>query len=357
MADEVAAAASASNSRISLWQLLAHAELPARKCRFLWDQLNGLPDPEARLRNHPSLTPAERAKVSADSLAKLLEVERQGIRFVPEADYPEPLLQWEDRTPALFAIGQFDAALQPTVGIVGTRAATAYGRAAAYKFAQALAASGITVVSGGALGIDAQAHKGALEAGGKTIAVLSGGVDRVYPRVHAALFAEIAKSGCLVSQFAVGAMPEAYRFLVRNRLIAALSKVLLVVEAPERSGALSTASAANELGRTVFVAPANIDNQNFRGSHALIRDGAVLVDHPDQILEDIGVVKVTAAKPDPRVSPNASRILDVLSVDPLSAELISTRSGLTAAEVLSELTMLEMEGVVLRDGNGYAVRL
>jgi DNA processing protein len=214
----------------------------------------------------------------------------------------------------------------------------------------------VTVVSGGALGIDAAAHRGAMEAGGRTVAVLAAGVDHVYPAVHHGLFAQIRQNGCLVSQFAVGSKPSEYRFLVRNGLVAALSLAVLVIEAPQRSGAIRTANAANDLGRDVFVVPANIDAMSFRGSFSLIRDGATLVSHPSEILESLGIEARDVATEHPAPSGPGEVILSVLSVTPLAAERIVERTGLETADVLSELTMLELEGRVIRDAGGYAVK-
>jgi DNA processing protein len=182
-------------------------------------------------------------------------------------------------------------------------------------------------------------------------------VDKLYPALHRGLFSEIRKNGCLFSQFAIGSRPNAYRFLTRNGLIAAMSLAAVVVEAPLRSGAMSTAHHANELGRQVFVVPANIDNLNFSGSHSLIRDGAVLVDHPDQVLEALGLSAAPAKQPELALpSAVGERILGVLTVEPLAAEFIVERTGLDTAEVMSELTMLEIDGRVMRDAGGYALR-
>jgi DNA processing protein len=241
------------------------------------------------------------------------------------------------------------------VAIVGTRGASAYGRACAMKFAEALARAGVTVVSGGALGIDAAAHKGALEAGGRTVAVLAAGIDNVYPSVHAGLFRQIRAQGALVSQFAVGVKPGDYRFLVRNSLVAALSQAVLVVEAPLRSGAMRTAHAAAEYGRDVFVVPANIDLLSFSGSFSLIRDGAALVSHPDEVLEALGI-SPAPVEPQPAAVGLAAKILAVLSTATKSTERIVQDVGGDAPEILSELTMLELEGRVIRDAGGYALR-
>lgn len=353
-----AAAEVSRSSELCLWQALALADLPAAKCGRLWAELKGTAEPVVSLKSHPALAKPELERIGAGSPSWMDTVERLHIGLVLEDRFPAQLFQAPGRTPALFVVGDWAAVQKPTIGIVGTRGASPYGRAAAYKFAEAFARAGVTVVSGGALGIDAEAHRGALAAGGQTVAVLSGGVDRIYPRVHASLFSDISANGCLVSQFAVGERPDPYRFLTRNKLIAALSLALLVIEAPERSGALSTSTAANELGRSVYVVPANIDAETFRGSHALIRDGATLVDHPDQILEDLHLAPVESSRGAVKdLSEIAQKIMQVLTVNPMNAEKISETTSLSPSDVLSELTILEMDGIVVRQSGGYAVRL
>lgn len=269
---------------------------------------------------------------------------------------PELLREAAGTPSAIFIDGDASALDAPCVAIVGTRSASLYGKACAMKFAEAFARAGVTVVSGGALGIDAAAHQGALAAGGRTAAVLAAGVDNVYPAVHAGLFGQIRAQGCLVSQFAVGSKPADYRFLIRNTLIAALCHAVLVVEAPLRSGAMRTANAAAEYGRDVFVVPANIDMLSFAGSFHLIREGASLASHPDDVLDALGIAPVAAQEAAPPSSAG-DRILAVLSTRPIPTEKIVELSGLDTAEVLSELTMLELEGRVLRDAGGYAIRL
>lgn len=279
---------------------------------------------------------------------------KDGVRVIEASQFPAVLHESGNMPPALFAKGTSACLFGPVVAIVGTRSASTYGKACAFKFGQALARSGVTVVSGGALGIDAEAHKGALEGGGHTVAVLATGIDTVYPRVHYGLFQRIVESGCLLSQFALGSKVADYKFLIRNILIAALSSAVLVVEAPMRSGAISTAMAANELGREVFVVPANIDHPGFQGSFGLLRDGATLVSHPDQILESLQLSPAEATQA-PDASEQGSMILSVLNSDPISTEQIVERTGLETAEVLSELTLLELEGRVIRGPSGYAL--
>lgn len=334
------------------WQVLLAVETPPAKTRDLLRELRATRlEPTAFLRAHPRLTDAERRRLDLVDLRALEKALDRGVRAVPaedldRADTPLP--------PALFVWGDPVALQEPAVAIVGTRGASTYGKACSRKFAETAARAGATVVSGGALGIDAAAHEGALEAGGRTVAVLGSGVDVVYPAAHAGLFDRIRDRGALVSQFACGAGPNGYKFLVRNGLIAALATVVVVIEAPEGSGALNTANAAAELGRQVLVVPGTIDRNGFRGSHALIRDGAALLDHPDQMLEalglDPGTVQAATAAPD-------SAVLAALSIDPLPVEKIVEITGLDPPAVMAELTMLELDGRVLRDGIGYARKL
>jgi len=339
------------------WQALLAAECSAAKSRVLVEELGSLPDSEAlsELSRHLLLTDAEQRRIASADMAALERAVKSGVQVLEAPDYPETLANAGGTPAGLFIAGEAACLDRPTVAIVGTRAASTYGKAVAHKFGEALGRAGVTVVSGGALGIDAAAHRGALDAGGSTVAVLATGVDNVYPRVHQHLFGQIQQSGCLVSQFSVGSSPSGYRFLQRNDVIAAMSMAVLVVEAPIRSGAMRTANSANELGREVFVVPANIDAFSFQGSFRLIRDGATLVSHPMELLESLGLEAV-AEEPKPAPSGPGGQILGVLTVVPLAAELIVERTGMDTAEVLSELTMLELEGLVIRDGNGYAIR-
>lgn len=348
----------ASTDNPEAWQALLGAELSPARARELGRLIETQGLSAADVMSHASLAPAEAQRVASLSESGLKDALDAGVRIVRPTDFPETLAQVSEPPPALFAWGQWDCAHEPKVAIVGTRGASTYGRAVASKFAEAFARAGVTVISGGALGIDAAAHKGAMSAGGKTIAVLAGGLDKVYPAVHGGLFTQIRGNGCLVSQFAIGTRPNAYKFLVRNGLIASMADATLIVEAPARSGALATANAANELGRPVFVVPANIDNLLFAGSHALIRDGATLVSHPEQVLSVLGLEPGLLLTPPPLTidSEVSRRILEVLTTEPRSAEFITGRTGLDTSTVLSELTMLEMDGIVLRESKGYAIR-
>ncbi len=333
----------------AFWQLLLAGELSARKARLVAADLALLPEAISLLPRHEALSDGERRRILAAS-----------SQILPDAhllleDGMPVLLREAEGPPVVFVRGDASCLHAPCVAIVGTRRATAYGRACAQKFAEGLARAGVTVVSGGALGIDAAAHMGALGVGGRTAAVLAGGVDNVYPSVHVGLFSRIQESGCLVSQFACGARPGEHKFLLRNDLIAALSAAVLVVEAPPKSGALRTAAEAADLGREVFVVPAAIDNRAYWGSFNLLRDGATLVYHPDQILSSLGIEPAPEAPLAPPEG-DAERIVAVLNAEPIDPERIVERTGLDASTVLSELTLLEIDGRVLRHAGGYALR-
>ncbi|MBN8690572.1 MAG: DNA-processing protein DprA [Armatimonadetes bacterium] len=313
-------------------------------------------DPIQVLKNHRLLTESERKRITgADDLA-LEKAINAGAKVIEQKDYPESLQVVDHTPPALFYRGSLDCLNAPCVAIVGTRRATTYGLAVAQKFSERLAKVGLTIISGGASGIDTAAHRGALDVGGKTAAVMGTGIDKVFPATNHRLFDEIAqKNGVLVSQFACGATTEPAFFIQRNELIAALADAVLVIEAPEKSGALRTAGVAANLNRPVFVVPGSISLENYRGSHALIRDGATLVDHPDQVFEAFEIVPDAEEDPETAELSDVQRqILEVVSDQPMAAEKIIAMTGLETSEVLGELTMMEIDGWLIRDGIGYS---
>jgi len=341
------------------WQYLAAAELSPGKAREFLSTLGPSHDPISALMTYPGLSKGVRNRFAHLDLRKFERALASGVQVLTEDAYPDSLSGLPGMPPSLFVWGDPMVLHEPCVGIVGTRRASAYGKAAARKFAEAFALAGVTVVSGGALGIDAQAHEGALEAGGKTVAVLGNGVEAAFPQAHAPLFARIREQGCLVSQFAVGKPSVPENFPIRNQLVAALCDAVLVVEAPLKSGSLITTTAAAEMGREVFVIPSTINHENFRGSHALIRDGATLVDHPDQIFEALGIEPArqnrTQTSTDASAGPQGL-ILGSLGPEPLRAEQLIEATGLNPEIVMSELTMLELDGLVLRGDGGYSLR-
>lgn len=272
-------------------------------------------------------------------------------------DYPPLLREVPARPLVLFVAGDPCTLILPQIAIVGSRNATPGGLQNAGAFAHCLAGAGFCITSGLAEGIDGAAHRGALRAGGRTLAVCGTGLDRIYPRRHAGLARDIAASGALVSEFAPGTAPAAGNFPRRNRIISGLSAGTLVVEAAARSGALITANFASEQGREVFAVPGSIHSPQSRGCHRLIRDGAHLVETATDIVDELdGLLQQLGrlAAPGGQANDDAAsalaegprRVLDALGWDPVDMDTLVIRSGLTPAELSSMLLPLELEGLV-----------
>jgi DNA processing protein len=252
----------------------------------------------------------------------------------------------------------------PTIAVVGTRRASADGKKIARSFARTLAAAGCTIASGMAFGIDAAAHEGALDAGGgsacgATVAVLAGGLDAIYPHSHRGLAERIlARGGTLISEYPPGATPLAYRFIERNRIMSGISRGVLIVEAPESSGALATARYAAEQNREVFVVPGAITSSNFKGSHALIRQGAELVTSPDDILEAYDIdKKENIAVRAGASSPEEIVILKALAEigAPADVDKLIALTRLEPRTVNQALGFLLMRGIVKELNEGYTI--
>lgn len=340
------------------WQLALRIDPYGRRLPELYEALEAaqLSDPLGALRTHPLLTERDRSLLAQVDSRRLEAVLNAGAWCRSCFDLGLPWREW-GIPPALFGRGKVVDSGVVRVAIVGTRTASTYGKAVAMKFAQHLAGCGIEVVSGGAFGIDAAAHKGALEAGGSTLAVLGTGIENLQPAANAGLFQEIISRGSIVSQYPVGAPGKGDAFVARNHTIAALSHAVIVVEAPEKSGALHTARAAAELGREVFVAPGPITMETFRGSHSLIRDGATLTDHPGQVLDQLGIQDIAVKKAaGESVSDTGSEILEALKEGPLQVESLADVLGLEPGELMAELSLLEVEGLVSRVPEGYALQ-
>lgn len=274
-----------------------------------------------------------------------------------EDGYPPALLQLSDPPPLLYLRGDPALLSGRRVAIVGSRAATPTGRRGAERIARELSEAGVTVVSGLALGIDAAAHRGALAARGGTIAVLGAGPDRPYPAGNRGLFEEIVERGLLLSEFAPGESPRPYHFPRRNRIIAALSAAVVVVEAARKSGALITADHALDLGREVFGVPGSIENPQAAGVHALLREGAHLLTAGPELLEVMGWVPCESERPDlfsgVETKPVHLPAEAFVEAIPRSFDELVERSGLVPAKLLSLLTRLEMEGRVVRGPEGW----
>jgi DNA processing protein len=294
------------------------------------------------------------------TIAPTLEwLAQPGHHLITLADdgYPSLLREIDDPPPVLYLIGNVQLLHQPQLAIVGSRNPTPTGLDNAREFARALASAGLSITSGLAIGIDGAAHTGALS-GGSTIAVLGTGPDRIYPASHRQLAHRIAEQGLLVSEFPPGTQARAENFPRRNRIISGLSLGTLVVEAATQSGSLITARLANEQGREVFAIPGSIHNPLARGCHALIRQGAKLVESAQDIVEELSALlggletmadsAPTAATPDAdrEADPDYQRLLQALGYDPASVDELITRSGLTAEAVSSMLLLLELDGHV-----------
>ena len=272
-------------------------------------------------------------------------------------EYPRPLQEIVDPPPVLYASGTLLPQDNVAIGIVGTRHATLYGKKQAMRLAGGLARAGLTIVSGLARGIDAAAHRGALEAGGRTIAVLGSGLLNLYPPEHGELAEAVLDSGAVLSEQPPRAEPMAGAFPQRNRIISGLSLGVIVVEAAERSGALITARLAMEQGREVFAVPGRVDDRNSRGCHRLLRDGATLVENVDDVLEQLGpLVEPTADEQGREIRHPAElqlneierAVLEAIDSDATSIDAIVSQTALPAHQVLATVSALEIRHLVQR---------
>ena len=280
---------------------------------------------------------------------------RLGATLLPfgASGYPAKLANLEDAPPVLALRGEVDALGATAVGMVGSRAASAYGLHVARRVAGELAEAGVVVVSGLAFGVDAAAHEGALEAGGRSVAVQACGIDRVYPAAHRDLAARIAASGAVVTEFPIGMAPRPGFFPLRNRLISGLSAVLVVVEARERSGSLVTARHAAEQGVEVFAVPGPIDVPHHVGTNRLLRDGtAPLLDSQDVLAELSWPSTRRAAREGAGLSEPAAQILAALRHASEDGDGLARRLGLAPAALATPLIELELRGLVARDRDG-----
>jgi DNA processing protein len=292
-----------------------------------------------------------------------------GLLRQGQPGYPPQLACIPDPPELLYFRGDPAVLSAPAIAIVGSRRPTPAGRATAFEFARRLASHGLVVTSGLAAGIDAAAHRGALAAGGATVAVCGTGLDRTYPEAHAALAAEIAAHGTVVSEFPPGTKPLPHHFPRRNRLISGLSLGVLVVEARHRSGSLITARLAAEQGREVFALPGSIHNPLARGCHRLIRDGARLVETVQEVVAGLQA-DLFAALPWPVAQPRETEalsagpldreskiLLNACGFEPVDVDILVQRTGFTAASVASMLVMLELRGEVESSAGGTYCRL
>jgi len=314
----------------------------------------------ARLARRRPDASGDEASLRARAAAAIARADAAGIAALAWNDpaYPATLTTIVDPPLVVWTRGRASALEMHAVAIVGSRAASPYALSVAEQLARDLAARGLAIVSGLARGVDSAAHRGAIAAGGVTIAVLGSGVDRIYPAEHAALAREIDERGAVMSELVPGTPPAPFFFPLRNRIISGLSRAVVVVEANEKSGSLITARSALEQGRDVLAVPGNVLTGRNRGAHALLRDGARIVESADDILEELGMQTRGAGGARAAAAPPADPILACLTPgEPSALDAIAERSGLGAAKLLPRLLDLEMRGAIARVGGGRFVRI
>lgn len=288
------------------------------------------------------------ASAGLTTVADWLDDAANSLVTLADARYPKALLHIPDPPPLLYVKGRVDLLSQPALAIVGSRNATPQGVATAESFAKALSDSGLTIVSGLALGIDAAAHRGGLAGHARSIAVLGTGLDVVYPARNRALAHQLAAEGALISELPLGTPAIGTNFPRRNRLISGLARGCLVVEAAPHSGSLITARLANDQGREVFAIPGSIHSPLAKGCHQLIKQGAKLVESAQDVLEELGMPApgTEPARIAQRLDASTQALLEVLGSDPCDIDTLCTRSGLAPDAVSCLLTQLEIDGLV-----------
>jgi DNA processing protein len=322
-------------------------------------QRHGVPELERAIPGLGDKLAAVRQSAAFAQECERLEADWAQLITFADAAYPD-LLRWlPDPPPVLYVRGEMLREDRLAIAVVGSRRPSRYGQLMARRFGAELTEYGFTVVSGLARGIDSLAHQGALQAGGRTVAVLGCGVNRVYPAEHRRLYEDICSQGAVVSEFAFDTKPDRWNFPRRNRIISGLSLGVLVVEASDRSGSLHTAHHAVEQGREVFAVPGRIDVESSRGTHRLIQGGAKLVTGIGDILDELpeavrasalqqhaSAQAATAEAPTPDLSPQESRVLGLLGAEESHIEAVIHASQLPAHVVASILATLELRGVV-----------
>ena len=295
-----------------------------------------------------------RPEIDPDSEMESLETAGIAVLCLRSPDYPARLAEIHDPPPVLFVRGKLLPGDERSVAVVGTRACTGYGREMATRLAGGLAANGVTVISGLAVGIDATAHRAALDVGGRTIAGVASGLDQIYPAEHADLARKIAENGAVISEYPLGVRPIARNFPRRNRILSGLTLGTLVVEAGRRSGALLTVSHALEQNRDVFAVPGSALSERSAGTNWLIQQGAKLVLDVQDILEELNIAglggQLGLSAPPPDVGTVESGLLDLLRAGPVHVDEITRTSGLPSSVVSATLTMLELSGLVRQAG-------
>ncbi|WP_457577051.1 DNA-processing protein DprA [Desulfomarina sp.] len=334
-----------------LWKLIGHFKGPGNVLRASLKELRQV----SGIRSSQIENLVRRDENLQRGWDELRRMERVGVQALTWDDplYPELLREIPDAPSVLYLSGKKELLKKKCIAIVGSRAATAYGRKVAHSLAKALVSHSKTVVSGLALGIDACAHRGALDGGGNTVAVLGCGLDVVYPRQNEVLYRKILEDGVVVSEYPLGTRPEGFRFPARNRIIAGLSRGIVVVEAARKSGSLITAQLALDYDREVFAVPGQIDSHKSAGSHWLLQQGAKLIQGVEDILdefpgEDIINVSETldSDKEINSLEPDSLQVLNALEPYPRTRDQVIDSVELPASRVNELLLLLELEGLV-----------
>jgi len=336
----------------SFWSLVEHFGSPSEVLQRSPSQLQA----GVRIRKNRFQSFSEKDIIRDRCLKQAADLEKLGGKCLSFADprYPDNLRQISDPPPVLYILGDHNVLQSCCVAIVGSRASTSYGSRTAFNLARKLAARGVSIVSGLALGIDAEAHRGTLAAEGKTIAVLGCGLDVVYPRQNAKLFEEITEKGLIISEYPQGTTPEGFRFPARNRIIAGISRGVVVVEAAKKSGSLITAQLAIDEGREVYAVPGQVDSYKSEGTHWLLQQGATLVQSENDILEDLGLAGIALQsdnEPYGKAIPSsleekAKALLRCLDSYALPRDDLVQKSGLEISEISEYLLVLELEGLI-----------
>ncbi len=286
-------------------------------------------------------------------LESLLSFGGMALSF-EDAGYPPLLRELVDPPPVLYILGRKEILCRPGVAMVGSRAATSYGRRIAFNLSRSLAALSVTVISGLALGIDTEAHLGTLAGKGSTVAVLGCGLDVVYPRQNEVLYKQIAEQGVVVSEYPLGTRPEGFRFPARNRIIAGLSQGVIVVEAARRSGSLITAQMALDCGREVFAVPGQVDSYKSEGAHWLLQQGAKLVQKVEDIVVELDLqcseqLLTKSAAPQDQIldiEPDALALLAHIEPYPSSRQALLEKTDFSPARLSELLLLLELDGLI-----------
>lgn len=302
-----------------------------------------------------------------DLTAELAECKARGIEIITQDDeaYPEPLRHMYDPPLALYIWGQLTAADKHAIAVVGSRRTTHYGQSASHTLSRDLARAGLTIISGLARGIDTCAHKGALDAGGRTIAVIGSGLGQLYPPENMKLAEQIADgNGAVISEFRLSHPPDKKTFPMRNRIVAAWSSGVLVCECPKWSGSMITANLGIEMGKTIYAVPGQIDRPTSAGCNQLIRDGATLVSSADDILEDLSALPLNfglevqpESTPEVELDATEQKVLATLSKEESLIDEIVAKSALTVPVIITTLLKLEMKRLVRQlPGPRYMLR-